>query len=303
MAASSVDRFIPGTEMDCSVATKEIILRLLDDFENTSKELIDNIAAVAAQRGPKNDLIQTVSETVEKLISKDHEIQSAVKVAEQQILIQQQIVQIRDEISRKDQDILLLQSQLRDAEQILANALFEAKKKLNATKEANNAAVSSEDLIKFAFRISSSNAVEAPPDWQPGDPRRPYPLDFVMRSGILGQLSQQSHSGILSDDELGKSRHSSVVDEQATMKPGANEPQKATYNIAQASNANTWSVSDQANDVYQQIVENKEQQPYAMVSANAIQPQNIFNGEKRPSDADEIEFMSSSSDSSSSDSP
>ena len=30
------------------------------------------------------------------------------------------------------------------------------------------AAVSSEDLIKFAFRISSSNAVEAPPDWQPG---------------------------------------------------------------------------------------------------------------------------------------
>ena len=37
MAASSVDRFIPGTERDCSVATKEIILRLLDDFENTSK--------------------------------------------------------------------------------------------------------------------------------------------------------------------------------------------------------------------------------------------------------------------------
>ena len=42
-------------------------------------------------------------------------------IAEQQILVQQQIVQIRDEISRRDQDILLLQSQLRDAEQILVS--------------------------------------------------------------------------------------------------------------------------------------------------------------------------------------
>ena len=69
-----------------------------------------------------------------------------------------------------------------------------------------------------------------------GDPRRPYPLDFVMRRGILGQLSQQSHSSILADDELGKSRHSSVIDEQSTMKSGAIEPQKATYNIGNVFN-------------------------------------------------------------------
>ena len=37
MAAESLGRIIPGIERDCSVATKEIILRLLDDFENTSK--------------------------------------------------------------------------------------------------------------------------------------------------------------------------------------------------------------------------------------------------------------------------
>lgn len=98
--------------------------------------------------------------------------------------------------------------------------------------------VSSEELIKYAHKISSSNAVEAPTTWMPGmasfssqsvsvlgflclytlsihsktlfcnflssnpltlywfelfpscfppgDPRRPYPLDVEMRSGILG---------------------------------------------------------------------------------------------------------------------
>ena len=39
-----------------------------------------------------------------------------------------------------------------------------------------------------------------------------------------------------------------------------------------------------------------------MVSANAVQPQNIFNGGQGPTNADDVEFMSSSSDSSSSDS-
>lgn len=56
-----------------------------------------------------------------------------------------------------------------------ATAIFQAKQKLTAIGRANRRPVSSEDLIKFAHRISASNAVCAPLNWQQGDPRRPYP--------------------------------------------------------------------------------------------------------------------------------
>ena len=70
--------------------------------------------------------------------------------------------------------------------------------------------MSSEELIKYAHRISASNAVSAPHNWQQGivqarrgrnksfftmynyflnsgDPRRPYPTDVEMRIGLLGR--------------------------------------------------------------------------------------------------------------------
>ena len=35
--------------------------------------------------------------------------------------------------------------------------------------------VLSEELIKYAHKISASNSVACPPGWTPGDQRRPYP--------------------------------------------------------------------------------------------------------------------------------
>lgn len=79
--------------------------------------------------------------------------------------------------------------------------------------------MSSEDLIKYAHRISASNAVCAPLTWQPGDARRPYPTgntklfprilfaftninlfyfyisDIDMRMGFLGRLSDLPLNG------------------------------------------------------------------------------------------------------------
>lgn len=49
--------------------------------------------------------------------------------------------------------------------------------------------MSSEELIKYAHRISASSAVAAPHNWQQGDPRRPYPTDIEMRQGFLGRMS------------------------------------------------------------------------------------------------------------------
>ena len=56
-----------------------------------------------------------------------------------------------------------------------ANAIYQAKQKLESIACAHNGPVNAEDLIRYAHRISSTNAVSAPLSWQQGDPRRPYP--------------------------------------------------------------------------------------------------------------------------------
>uniref|UniRef100_W5LXA9 Mediator of RNA polymerase II transcription subunit 4 n=1 Tax=Lepisosteus oculatus TaxID=7918 RepID=W5LXA9_LEPOC len=56
--------------------------------------------------------------------------------------------------------------------------------------------ISSEEIIKYAHRISASNAVCAPLNWVPGDPRRPYPTDLEMRSGMLGHMSNLPTNGV-----------------------------------------------------------------------------------------------------------
>lgn len=85
--------------------------------------------------------------------------------------------------------------------------------------------ISSEEIIKYAHRISASNAVCAPLNWvpggyhfvlsvcvmcvwfphsfltiwhffHPGDPRRPYPTDLEMRSGILGHMANMPTNGV-----------------------------------------------------------------------------------------------------------
>lgn len=87
----------------------------------------------------------------------------------------------------KDQEINQLQKQLKEAEQILATALFEARQKLSSINRANKRPVQSEELIKFSHRISASHAISAPLTWQQGDLRRPYPTDIEMRLGFLGK--------------------------------------------------------------------------------------------------------------------
>lgn len=104
---------------------------------------------------------------------------------------------LKAEVERQDQDINQLQRQLKEAEQILSTAIYQAKQKLNSISRANKRPVSSEELIKFAHRISASNAVCAPLTWAQGDPRRPYPTDIEMRLGFLGRLSELPANGHL----------------------------------------------------------------------------------------------------------
>ena len=67
----------------------------------------------------------------------------------------------------------------------MSSTVYQAKQKLENISRANP--VLSEELIKYSHKISASNAVCAPLNWQQGDPRRPYPTDIEMRGGFLAR--------------------------------------------------------------------------------------------------------------------
>lgn len=135
------------------------------------------------------------TQLTELLIAKDQELKDTLKLAGEQAKIDQKMNLLKAEVERLDQEINHLQRQLKEAEQILSTAIYQAKQKLASIARANKRPVSSEELIKFAHRISASNAVCAPLTWQQGDPRRPYPTDIEMRLGFLGRLSESPANG------------------------------------------------------------------------------------------------------------
>lgn len=131
------------------------------------------------------------------LVAKDKELKETLQLAEEQAKIDKKMDTLKAEVERQDQDINRLQKQLKEAEQILSTAIYQANQKLQSIQKANKRPVSSEELIKFAHRISASNAVCAPLTWQQGDPRRPYPTDIEMRLGFLGRLSDPINGHLL----------------------------------------------------------------------------------------------------------
>lgn len=71
-------------------------------------------------------------------------------------------------MKKRDEDVMKLYRCLKDAETMLTNSVFQANQKLKSIATANHRRVSVEELIRFAHRISSSNAVAAPDNWQQG---------------------------------------------------------------------------------------------------------------------------------------
>lgn len=121
------------------------------------------------------------------LVAKDEEFKSVLQLASEQAKIEQKMNILKSQVSVLDTEINQLQKQLKEAEQILSTALFQARQKLASIARAKKKPVPSEELIKFAHRISASHAICAPLTWQQGDLRRPYPTDIEMRLGFLGK--------------------------------------------------------------------------------------------------------------------
>lgn len=144
---------------------------------------------------------------VDLLLAKDEEFRKMLELADEQAKIEQKMDELRAKVdvqvskevfnlyftyhfkigSLQDREIQKLQKSLKEAEHLLATAIFQARRKLDSINQANKRPVSSEELIKYAHRISAANAVCAPLTWCIGDVRRPYPTDIEMRNGFLGK--------------------------------------------------------------------------------------------------------------------
>ncbi|XP_022088183.1 mediator of RNA polymerase II transcription subunit 4-like [Acanthaster planci] len=167
-----------------SVSTKSRLLSLVEEAECLTKDLFESTAAVR-QRMPAFEDPQVM----DMLMKKNEEIEATLKRTEEQREKRREMECLQEEVDKRDEDIKQLQRQLKEAEHILATAIYQAKEKLKAIDRANKGAISAEELIKYAHRISATNAVSAPLTWAQGDARRPYPTDLEMRMGILGRLS------------------------------------------------------------------------------------------------------------------
>ncbi|KAJ7415715.1 Mediator of RNA polymerase II transcription subunit 4 [Willisornis vidua] len=174
-------------------STRDRLLAALDDLELLARELIEILAISRNQKLPQPG---EESQILELLIQRDGEFQELMKLAVDQGKIHHEMQLLEKVVEKRDNDIQQLQKQLKEAEHILATAVYQAKEKLKSIEKARKGAISSEEIIKYAHRISASNAVCAPLTWVPGDPRRPYPTDLEMRSGLLGQMNNPSTNGV-----------------------------------------------------------------------------------------------------------
>ncbi|RWS10879.1 mediator of RNA polymerase II transcription subunit 4-like protein [Dinothrombium tinctorium] len=170
---------------------RERLLSIVDDMEMISKELFESMLTPKPQRQQCGYILEH-SEIANLLVLKDKELKKCLKEAKEQECIQQKMNEIRAEVQKQDEEIKQLQKHLKEAEHILATAIYQAKQKLSAIKKANEHQISSEELIRYSHKISASHAVAAPYNWEQGDPRRPYPTDIEMRMGFIGQMNDHN---------------------------------------------------------------------------------------------------------------
>lgn len=197
------------------ISTKQKLIALVEDIELITRQLFETLAqqqsrmqdgqAFGSQRMNQSSPMMNVNQLTDLLLAKNLQMEEMMKTAREQKQLHQQIEAYKAEIEQKDKEIFLLQKHFKEAENLLSTALYQAKEKMKSIKKAQESSVTSEEIIKYAHKISAACATAAPLNWVPGDTRRPYPQDIEMRCGWLGQLSNMTdaNSGMKPTPQLG----------------------------------------------------------------------------------------------------
>jgi len=173
---------------DPNLSLKECMAEKMEDIESILKQIVETIIIGKERSG---------GEPLSVLAGLYTEHESQLKsllggVAEHQSR-QIQIDHLRQTVTERDSTIEQIEQCLRDTETSLTNAVFQANHKLKSIAQSESQKVNSEQLVRFAHRISRTNAVAAPHTWQQGDDQRPYPTQDELRKGALAMVDVHRH--------------------------------------------------------------------------------------------------------------
>ena len=122
------------------------------------------------------------------LVQKQSELDKFIEIAMEQQIMHEKINKVKTSLVTIESQIKYLITCLKEAEQILSSAVYQSKIKLDMIKKAKP--LPSEEIISYAYKISSENAVCCPENWVPDNPKRPYPTDSDMRRGWLARIDR-----------------------------------------------------------------------------------------------------------------
>lgn len=105
----------------------------------------------------------------------------------EQKILHEKIIKVKEQLENTETNVKRLITCLKEAEHILSSAVYQAKMKLDMIHKSKP--LPSEEIIRYAHKISSDNAVCCPENWMPGNPKRPYPTDTDMRKGWLARIN------------------------------------------------------------------------------------------------------------------
>lgn len=133
-------------------------MSVVDDIEIITIELIENVRAQLHLKLSSSEHAQLI----ELLLLKAKEFRKTLKRADKQAKINLKIQGLKNEVATQDMEIQKLRKELKEAERILATAVYVAKPKLQSIARANKRQVAFEELTKYSHMISAFNAICAP---------------------------------------------------------------------------------------------------------------------------------------------
>ncbi|KAL7286843.1 hypothetical protein TKK_0018982 [Trichogramma kaykai] len=173
--------------------SKEQLSMILNDFETLTHALLLSYFAPKNQR-INEDIKLSCTQIIDLFIIKQKELQRLLIEIKEKVIIQKEIETLKKAVRSKDQVIISLWSELKKAEEILRETMCKATEKLQAMREVKTKPVDSNDLIKYAAKLSThDNAITSPLDWQPNDPRRPYPTETEMKLSLFYEDNNKSN--------------------------------------------------------------------------------------------------------------
>ncbi|KAH7725537.1 Mediator protein 4 [Aphelenchoides avenae] len=170
----------------------ERLLELMSDVESIIKQVL-----AALFLGNRKEVGEKVSALIDLYSDKKKEFLKLIgnvsthREREEYIRTLEKSVEVRTAMIDK------IGAELKYVEDTLAEATYQAEKKLKSVNQSETNPVNSETVIRLAYQISHGYSVAAPSFWQQGDAMRPFPTesDFAVSQLMRSQTVQAPGPG------------------------------------------------------------------------------------------------------------